>query len=286
MTTVNNSPLNNYDVADESIANRKYQMVKLIDGTPGSVTPIGTASNPLNVTGSSGGSSAPSFYTDVGADAAEAGSTTTVINAVGHAAHDLDAIQFDSSAAPAGETSRVESTTANTITVTPALTTAPLPGDIFTILRPSFVTVSDDGSAEAIHAAYVAQGRAGFSSEPWWVRINSSNPVYILAAGFDNGGYSIDMFAGGVASTTNQGGFVGVQIEGTWTGTITFQAKQTGSAGWVSILAKNVTTGTSAATTTANGLFQIDCTGIDMFRLSGAGGGTGTATIEMKDSGI
>lgn len=37
-------------VATEDISSVQYQKIKLIDGTPGSTTPVGTASNPLNVT--------------------------------------------------------------------------------------------------------------------------------------------------------------------------------------------------------------------------------------------
>lgn len=51
-TTVSNAPLENYTVAAEVIASRQYQSVKLIDGTPGSTTPVGTAGNPLNIAGS------------------------------------------------------------------------------------------------------------------------------------------------------------------------------------------------------------------------------------------
>ena len=48
-TTVSNAPLENYTVAAEVIASRQYQSVKLIDGTVGSTTPVGTESNPLYV---------------------------------------------------------------------------------------------------------------------------------------------------------------------------------------------------------------------------------------------
>lgn len=40
-------------IADEDIAGVKYQKIKLIDATAGSITPIGTAANPLQVTNTS-----------------------------------------------------------------------------------------------------------------------------------------------------------------------------------------------------------------------------------------
>lgn len=51
-TTVSNAPLSNYEVAAEVIGGQQYQFIKLIDGTPGSTTPVGTAGNPVNVAGS------------------------------------------------------------------------------------------------------------------------------------------------------------------------------------------------------------------------------------------
>lgn len=71
----------------------------------------------------------------VGSDAAEAGTTTTVINATGHAAAVGDIIIMTSGGED-GEARSVDSITANTITLTTALSGAPSATETFDILRP------------------------------------------------------------------------------------------------------------------------------------------------------
>ena len=73
------------------------------------------------------------------------------------------------------------------------------------------------------------------------------------------------------------GGASGFHITGTWSGTITFEAKApgAGSTKWVSILATNVTDEASALTTTANGVFRIIADGLQVrARMSTYGSGT------------
>lgn len=60
---------------------------------------------------------------------------------------------------------------------------------------------------------------------------------------------------------------VGIQLTGTWSATVTFQASIDGT-NYVSILAENVTTGAEAATTTANGIYRITCVGLRYIRLN------------------
>lgn len=53
-TKVSNGYLSNnpdFDVANDTISNRKYQAIKLIDATEGSTAPIGVAANPLPIQG-------------------------------------------------------------------------------------------------------------------------------------------------------------------------------------------------------------------------------------------
>lgn len=71
------------------------------------------------------------------------------------------------------------------------------------------------------------------------------------------------------------GGAGGFHITGTWTGTITFEAKAPEATAWVSILATNVTTEASATTTTANGIFRVVADGLHVrARFSTATSGT------------
>ncbi len=92
---------------------------------------------------------------------------------------------------------------------------------------------------------------------------------------------SVSLGAGEDAVTTDPnadgGGASGFHITETWTGTITFEAKApgAGSTKWVSILATNVTTESSALTTTANGIFRVVADGLQVrARMSTYGSGT------------
>lgn len=71
-TTVSNSPLTNYTVADEDIAGKKYQLVKLVDATDDSTDRTGIAANPLKVSIVSGGATSTE-YTEGDTDASITG---------------------------------------------------------------------------------------------------------------------------------------------------------------------------------------------------------------------
>jgi len=73
--------------------------------------------------------------TPVGSDAAEAGTTDTVINATAHLALAGDQVIF-TNGAQVGEAGTILSVTANTITLTAALSGAPVATDPFNIERP------------------------------------------------------------------------------------------------------------------------------------------------------
>lgn len=59
--------------------------------------------------------------------------------------------------------------------------------------------------------------------------------------------------------------WVGVQVVGITSATITWQASIDGT-NWVGILAAPPSTGTGALTTTADGVFRVDVSGIAQFR--------------------
>jgi len=80
----------------------------------------------------------------IGTDAVEANSTTSVINATGHAALKGDVISFTSGAL-SGQEVKVYSVTANTITLVQDLTSAPATAVTFEILRHKYPQVNASG---------------------------------------------------------------------------------------------------------------------------------------------
>lgn len=78
-------------------------------------------------------------------------------------------------------------------------------------------------------------------------------------------------------------GGAGLQVAGTWTGTITFEVTVDGQ-NWVS---KNVTPSTSATqvtSTTSNGAWQISLTGFVGVRMRASATMTGTALVTVNPS--
>jgi hypothetical protein len=75
-------------------------------------------------------------------------------------------------------------------------------------------------------------------------------------------------------------GGVGVQITGTYSGTLTFQVTIDGT-NWVAAQALDVTTGTEATTTTGTGVFRFDVVGIQQTRVIATAWTSGTATATI-----
>lgn len=84
------------------------------------------------------------YHQEIGTDAAEAGSTTTVIVATSHAALVGDAISWTSGALDTREF-RVKAVAADAITVSETMSVAPSAADTFKILRPKYAEVDSDG---------------------------------------------------------------------------------------------------------------------------------------------
>ena len=111
-------------------------------GTGASQSVIPVSGNP-GVNGT--GSGLVSWYR-VAQDTSETGSTSTVINATSHVARVGDAVQFSDGGAGslnAGAYGFVTATTANTITISPALNEAAANGNNFVIQRPTLLSASD-----------------------------------------------------------------------------------------------------------------------------------------------
>ena len=69
------------------------------------------------------------------------------------------------------------------------------------------------------------------------------------------------------------------QIFGTWAGTVTFEATIDGST-WASIRAEPLATGTLATTTTSNGIFRIDSSGLAATRCRFSTDTSGTVSVQ------
>lgn len=104
------------------------------------VSPVGQRGHALDVRGTIS-------YTNAGGDAAEAGSTTQVIEATGHAATKGDVISWTTGAL-AGQEYAVTDTATDSITVGALMPSAPGVGDAFNILRPKILQVSSSGGVE------------------------------------------------------------------------------------------------------------------------------------------
>jgi hypothetical protein len=96
---------------------------------------------------------------------------------------------------------------------------------------------------------------------------------------------SIGMGAGGTLElgdgSSDYASMIGVQLTGTWTGTVTFQGTIKGDT-WVNVLAVPSDSTTAATTATANGVYRVDATGLSGIRLNGGAGGTGTVVAYAR----
>jgi hypothetical protein len=100
---------------------------------------------------------------------------------------------------------------------------------------------------------------------------------------------SITATAQNVTVSTGQQGAVGIQITGTWSGTIVFQATVDGT-NYVAIKCINANTGVTLANTgtTANGMWQCAAGGLANVRALSSGtwtSGTATVTLLRGDGG-
>jgi len=80
---------------------------------------------------------------------------------------------------------------------------------------------------------------------------------------------------------TSEPAWVGVQVTGTWTGTLQFELSADGAT-WVAAGAAAVATGTLATTTTANGLWRIEAGGMAGVRVTATAAITGTAVVTLN----
>ncbi len=72
--------------------------------------------------------------------------------------------------------------------------------------------------------------------------------------------------------------FATFQVTGITTVTITWEANIDGT-NWVAVMVKNLNTGVEATTTTANGLFRVQCTGLMNIRARISSWSSGATTV-------
>jgi len=75
-------------------------------------------------------------------------------------------------------------------------------------------------------------------------------------------------------------GGVSVQLTGTWSGTLEFRLSTDGVT-FVPMLARNVSTGATATTATANGIYVFDVVGALEVRVVSTAWTSGTATVRI-----
>lgn len=148
----------------------------------------------------------------VATDAAEAASSTTVINATAHAALVGDVIRFTSGTALGAERI-VRAVAANSITVSRALPAAPAAADVFQVLRHATPQVNAAGAlpvavapdtgkafADSVYRSYTGGGAVTTGA---WVQLIAATAAAITALFVDDtGGQVMEIGVGVAASET------------------------------------------------------------------------------------
>lgn len=87
-----------------------------------------------------------------------------------------------------------------------------------------------------------------------------------------------------VAVSTQASGTCGVQVTGTWTGTLVFEATVDAGTTWNPVNAEVPTTGAEVTSTTANGVWVIAVAGYQQVRVRGNTVASGSATVYLTSS--
>ena len=144
--------------------------------------------------------------------------------------------------------------------------------------RAGYQKITDGTNTAAVKAASTAP----VATDPSLVVVISPNqpslPVTV-AAGTDRTSTGTITSTQNVAINTMSSGTCGIQVTGTWTGTLQFQGSVDNGTTWVSIPAVVPATGVEVTSTTANGVWSAACAGFAQVRVLGASVATGTATV-------
>jgi hypothetical protein len=166
------------------------------------VEPVRVLQNGLSVL-------AHQFVREVGTDTAEASSTTTLINATGHAAQVGDIIRFTSGTL-SGQEVKVYSVASNTITLAEELPSAPALGVSFQILRHKYPVVNASGELLTVSSFSEAATAADGGALPALTKVVSGydgSTVQVLKTDSD-GELQVDVLSSalptGAATSSNQ----------------------------------------------------------------------------------
>lgn len=89
---------------------------------------------------------------------------------------------------------------------------------------------------------------------------------------------TVEDTAGVVEGSNAYASQVAYQIYGTWSGVVTFEATVNGDD-WIAVKVKPLDTGTLAISTTDNGLFRIDASGLFLTRCRFSTDTSGTVSV-------
>jgi hypothetical protein len=169
---------------------------------------------------------------------------------------------------------------------TAVLTVQGVPGG--TASPVSGTVTSNQGTAAALSGAWpveVTDGTNVLGTAAFPVRTDptgtTTQPVSmpdVVASG------TIIAVNGAVTTTSLDGvGSFTIQITGTWTGTIQFEASVDGTT-YVNINARTTNSGTVGVSTTANGVFRAPRPGYQFFRCRASAWTSGTATVTIREA--
>jgi hypothetical protein len=149
--------------------------------------------------------------------------------------------------------------------------------------RAGFQKITDGTNTAAVKAASTAP----VATDPSLVVVISPNQPSIpvtVAAGVDRTSTGSITTTQNVAINTQSSGTCGIQVTGTWTGTLVFEASVDNGTTWVSINATVPVTGVDVTSTTANGVWSASVAGFAQLRVRGNTVATGTAVVFLDSA--
>jgi hypothetical protein len=149
--------------------------------------------------------------------------------------------------------------------------------------RAGFQKITDGTNTAAVKAASTAP----VASDPSLVVVLSPNQPSIpvtVGAGTDRTSTGSITSTQNVAINTMASGTCGIQVTGTWGGTLVFEGSVDNGTTWVSIPAVVPVTGVEVTSTTANGVWSAACAGFAQVRVRGNTVTSGSATIFLDSA--
>jgi hypothetical protein len=149
--------------------------------------------------------------------------------------------------------------------------------------RAGFQKITDGTNTAAVKAASTAP----IATDPAMVVVLSPNQQSIpvtVSSGTDRTATGTITNTQSVAINTMGSGTCGIQITGTWTGTVLFEGSVDNGTTWTAINVTVPTTGAEVTSATANGTWLAAVAGFAQIRVRGLTVATGTATIFLDSA--